>query len=215
MHRSINAWMQRPVGVEFSASGVRLTSLLEVFANPFAHTKIAHTLSASVLTGAFFMLVVAGAYLLKRRHLPVARVSMRAALAMGLVGVLATLHTGHESALDVAEQQPMKFAAMEAHWSSASDDAPLVLWGWPDMAGQTNHGALELPGAMGALVGGASPLGVKELTIQAKELIDPPCLAARRTGRGGGLARPLPAGRTPARRQMAIAERRRSPDAGR
>ena len=168
---TINAWMQHPVGVEFSPEGARLTSLMAVFANPFAHTKIAHTLRASVLTGAFFMLAVAGAYLLKRPHLPLARVSMRVALAMGLVGVVATLYTGHESALEVAQQQPMKFAAMEAHWSAASDEAPLVLWGWPDMAAQTNHGALELPGAMSALVGGASPPGLRELTQQAKEHI--------------------------------------------
>jgi len=168
---TINAWMQHPVGVEFSTEGARLTSLAAVFANPFAHTKIAHTLSASVLTGAFFMLAVAGAYLLKRRYLPLVRVSMGVALAMGLVGVAATLYTGHESALDVAQQQPMKFAAMEAHWSSAADEAPLVLWGWPDMAAQTNHGALELPGAMGALVGGASPPGLQELTQQAKDRI--------------------------------------------
>ncbi|HEX5685268.1 MAG TPA: cytochrome ubiquinol oxidase subunit I [Ideonella sp.] len=168
---TINAWMQHPVGVEFTDEGARLTSLYEVFASPFAHTKIAHTLSASVLTGAFFMLAVAGAYLLKRRHLPLARASMRAGLAMGLVGILATLHTGHESALEVAQQQPMKFAAMEAHWSNRAEEAPLVLWAWPDMDAQTNHAALELPGAMGWLVDGESPAGVQELTAQTKERI--------------------------------------------
>jgi len=168
---TINAWMQHPVGVEFSNGQAQLVSLLDVFANPYAHTKIAHTLSASVLTGAFFMIAVAGAYLLKQRHLAVARVSMRVALAMGLVGVVATIYSGHESALDVAQQQPMKFAAMEAHWSAQAADAPLVLWARPDMQARDNRLALELPHAMDWLVGGATPPGINDLTAQAREQI--------------------------------------------
>ena len=157
---SINAWMQHPVE----------TTLTGLFTSPYAQTKIAHTLSASVLTGAFFMIAVAGAYMLRQRHLAVSRVSMRAALAMGLVGTVATLWSGHESALDVAREQPMKFAAMEAHWSADEGDG-LVLWARPDMKGGSNRSELELPHGMGLLVGGDSPPGVNELTLQARERI--------------------------------------------
>jgi cytochrome d ubiquinol oxidase subunit I len=166
---TMNAWMQHPVGVSFESGAARLVSLAEVFANPYAHTKIAHTLSASAVTGAFFMLAVAASYLRARRHLPEARVSLRLGLALGLAGLAATIHTGHESALDVAEHQPMKFAAMEAHWRTG-DDA-LVLWAVPDVPAQTNRGAIELPRAMGLLVGGHEPPGLVELTAQAKEQI--------------------------------------------
>jgi cytochrome bd ubiquinol oxidase subunit I len=166
---TMNAWMQHPVGVSFEHGGARLASLAEVFANPYAHTKIAHTLSASVVTGAFFMLAVAASYLRARRHLPEARVSLQLGLALGLVGIVATLCTGHESALDVARHQPVKFAAMEAHWRTG-DDA-LVLWAAPDVAAQANRAALELPHAMGLLVGGDEPPGLIELTAQAKERI--------------------------------------------
>lgn len=168
---TINAWMQHPVGVEFRDGQAELVSLVDVFASPYAHTKIAHTLSASVLTGAFFMLAVACAYLLNQRHLAVARVSMRVALAMGVVGIVATLYSGHESALDVARRQPMKFAAMEAHWSAQADEAPLVLWAQPDMAAGTNRDAIELPHAMGLLAGDATPPGVNDLTAQARDRI--------------------------------------------
>ena len=166
---TMNAWMQHPVGVAFQDGSARLSSLAEVFANPYAHTKIAHTLSASVVTGAFFMLAVAVSYLRARRHLPEARVSLRMGLAIGLVGIVATLCTGHESALDVARHQPMKFAAMEAHWRTG-DDA-LVLWAAPDVAAQANRAALELPHAMGLLVGGEEPPGLVELTARAREKI--------------------------------------------
>jgi len=166
---TMNAWMQHPVGVTFEGGAARLASLAEVFANPYAHTKIAHTLSASAVTGAFFMLAVAASYLRARRHLPEARVSLRLGLALGLAGLVATLHTGHESALDVARHQPMKFAAMEAHWRTDHD--ALVLWARPDAQAQANHDAIELPGAMGLLVGGPQPSGLVELTGQAKERI--------------------------------------------
>ena len=166
---TMNAWMQHPVGVAFEGGSARLTSLADVFGNPYAHTKIAHTLSASVVTGAFFMLALAGSYLRTRRHLPVARVSLRLGIGLGLVGIVATLYTGHQSALDVARHQPMKFAAMEAHWQS-EDDA-LVLWAWPDMQARANRGALELPHAMGLLVEGEEPAGLIELMAQSKEKI--------------------------------------------
>lgn len=157
---SINAWMQHPVQA----------SLAALLASPYAHAKIAHTLSASVLTGALFMLAVAGASLLRQRHLAVARVSMRTALALGLAGTVATLWSGHDSALEVARAQPMKFAAMEAHWSAAEGD-DLVLWARPDMNRSANRGELELPHAMGLLVGGDAPPGVNDLTAQARERI--------------------------------------------
>jgi cytochrome d ubiquinol oxidase subunit I len=166
---TMNAWMQHPVGVSFQGGGARLTSLPEVFANPYAHIKIAHTLSASVVTGAFFMLAVAASYLRARRHLPQARVSLRLGLALGLAGIVATLCTGHESALEVATHQPAKFAAMEAHWRT--DDDALVLWAAPDVAAQANRAAIEVPHAMGLLVGGDRPAGLTELTAHAKEQI--------------------------------------------
>jgi cytochrome bd ubiquinol oxidase subunit I len=166
---TMNAWMQHPVGVSFEAGGARLDSLADVFANPYAHTKIAHTLSASVVTGAFFMLALAGSYLRARLHLPVARVSIRLGMVLGLAGIVATLFTGHESALDVARHQPMKFAAMEAHWTT--DDDALVLWARPDMAEQANRGAVEVPHAMRLLTAGESPAGLVESIAQARQLV--------------------------------------------
>ncbi|WP_140637210.1 cytochrome ubiquinol oxidase subunit I [Methylibium rhizosphaerae] len=167
---TLNAWMQHPVGVRFSADGAQLRSLAAVFANPYAHTKIAHTLSAAVVTGAFFMLAGSGWYLLRRRHLEVARASMRVALPMALAGMLATLWSGHESALDVARHQPMKFAAMEAHWHTGDEAAALVLWGRPDVNGRRNVQPLELPKAMGWLAGGegGSPAGIDQLLEQSR-----------------------------------------------
>lgn len=168
---TMNAWMQHPVGVDFGPDGARLVSLWDVFANPYAHTKIAHTLSASAVTGAFFMLAVAGGYLLARRHLPTARASLRLALPLGLLGLAATLYTGHESVLDVARAQPMKFAAMEAHWKAGEGGAPLVLWAWPDEQAQANRWPIELPGAMALLMGGEPPPDLEVLVAQSKRRI--------------------------------------------
>lgn len=49
----------------------------------------------------------------KKRNAEAARKSVVVASWVGLVGILATLYTGHGSAVEVSRHQPMKLAAME------------------------------------------------------------------------------------------------------
>ena len=51
-----DAWMQHPVGTETGAAGTQIVSLSEIFLSPTALAKVAHTLSAGLLTGAFTLL---------------------------------------------------------------------------------------------------------------------------------------------------------------
>src|SRR5690606_12315769 len=48
--------------------------------------------------------------------------------------------------LNTLEHQPAKVMAMEGHFRSYPNGAPLILLGWPDQAAGVVHYAIEIPG---------------------------------------------------------------------
>ena len=56
-------------------------------------------------------------------------------MAMGMITVVAPIQilAGDQHGLNTLEHQPVKVMAMEGHFQSHPDGAPLVLFGWPDM----------------------------------------------------------------------------------
>ena len=111
-----NAWMQNPVGCEFNPDTVRneMTSFADVALSPFAVDKFLHTVISSWIVGAVFVMAVSCWYLLKKREQRLATVSVKTASVVGIVASLLAMATGDTSAVQVAEKQPMKLAAMEA-----------------------------------------------------------------------------------------------------
>lgn len=110
-----NAWMQYPTGMEFNPATFR-TEMIDFWAlleSPVAINKFLHTVFSSWVLGSLFVLGVASWYLLKKRNVDFARRSLKVAAIFGLVASLLTVYTGDESAYHVAQQQPMKLAAME------------------------------------------------------------------------------------------------------
>jgi cytochrome d ubiquinol oxidase subunit I len=116
---------------------------------------------------------LSSAYLLRRRHRDVARISMRLALPMAALSLAAVIWSGHESARVVMQAQPMKFAAIEAHWERETGPAPLTLLAWPDSGLQTNQFAVTVPKLMSWLAthSDESPAGVRDLLVAAEAKI--------------------------------------------
>ncbi len=125
-----NAWMQHPVGTMFNPETARneMTSFWEVVFSEFAVNKFMHTITSSFLLGALFVIGVSAWFLLRNREVLFARRSTLIASVFGIVAAIATIFTGDTSARIVAREQPMKFAAMEAHYEG-STHAPLVAIG--------------------------------------------------------------------------------------
>ena len=171
---TLNAWMQHPVGTEFGPGGAQIVSLQDIFLSPTALFKVAHTVSAGLLTGAVFIAAVSAFYLMRRRHLDVARASLMLALPMAACSLAMVVLSGHASGRDVMRQQPMKFAAMEAHWEQGEGPAALTLLAVPDMDAQANRHAIDVPGLLSwvAVHGNASLPGVRELVMQAESRIE-------------------------------------------
>lgn len=110
-----NAWMQYPTGMEFNPDVVRneMKDFWAVALSPVAINKFFHTVISSWILGAVFVIGVASWYMLKKRDLEFARQSVKTAALFGLFASILTLYTGHGSAQQVAQHQPMKLAAME------------------------------------------------------------------------------------------------------
>lgn len=110
-----NGWMQHPVGMHFNPETVRFEMLnfWEVLFSPVAIAKFTHTTSASFIVGALFVVTVSSWYLLRGRHLLMAKRSILVASVFGLLSFFYVGLTGDESAYTNASTQPMKLAAYE------------------------------------------------------------------------------------------------------
>lgn len=71
--------------------------------------------------------------------------AIKIALPFFLVSALLTPISGDYSAKDVAKRQPLKLAAMEAHYDTETR-AGLWLGGLPDVENQTVNYGIKLPG---------------------------------------------------------------------
>lgn len=151
-----NSWMQTPTGFHVVQGALRsraeIVDFWAMVFNPSAMIRLAHTVLGAWQAAAFFVLSVSAYYLLKRRHLDFAKGSMRIGLVMAVGASIASLITGHESALVVSKYQPAKLAAMEGHLP-ASAPAGLSLFGWVDEEAQRFVG-VSVPGMLSFLVHG-------------------------------------------------------------
>jgi cytochrome bd ubiquinol oxidase subunit I len=149
-----NSWMQTPTGYRIVGEGVRrhaeITSWWEVVTNPSVATSLSHVIIGCWISGAFLVLSVNAYYLLKNRHIEMARRGFRIALIFGTVTVLMQGASGHATALTVAEHQPVKLAAFEGVYET-KPYTPIYAFGWTDPETQTTKG-LHIPGLLSFLV---------------------------------------------------------------
>lgn len=110
-----NAWMQYPVGMRFNPDTARneMMNFWEVLFSPVAINKFLHTITSAYVLSAIFVIGVSSWFLLKKRHILLAKRSIVIASVFGLISSLMLLWTGDGSAYEVAQKQPMKLAAME------------------------------------------------------------------------------------------------------
>ena len=171
-----NGWMQNPVGAEFNPQTMRMemTDFFEVLFNEVAQAKFVHTVSAGYVTASVFVIGVSAWYLLKDRHIELARRSITVAAAFGLASAFSVVLLGDESGYSATHSQKMKLAAIEAMWETHEAPAPFNLVGFPDQEARETHYAIEIPWAMG-LIGTRSLTteipGINDLVAQAEDRI--------------------------------------------
>ncbi|WP_159995069.1 cytochrome ubiquinol oxidase subunit I [Roseomonas sp. 18066] len=171
-----NGWMQNPVGAAFNPVTMRMevTDFWAVVFNPVAQAKFVHTVSAGYVTASLFVLGVSAWYILKGRHLALARRSMTVAASFGLAASLSVVVLGDESGYLATEHQQMKLAAVEAMWETEPAPAAFTAFGFPDQEARETHYAIHIPGLMGLIATRSLTTevpGIKDLVIRAETRI--------------------------------------------
>jgi cytochrome d ubiquinol oxidase subunit I len=141
---SANSWMQTPAGHEVRGGIAYPVDWLAIIFNPSFPYRFMHMLNAAYLTTGFVVLAVGARYLVAGRHIEEGRIMLR--MAIGLMAILAPLQLflGDQHGLNTLEYQPIKVAAMEAHWDG-SKPGDLHIFAWPDEKTGENRFALSIP----------------------------------------------------------------------
>ena len=171
-----NGWMQNPVGSAFNPQTMRMevTDFAAVLFNPVAQAKFVHTVSAGYVCASVFVLGVSAWYVLKGRHLELAKRSMTVAASFGLASALSVAVLGDESGYLSTEHQKMKLAAIEGMWETLPAPAAFTAIGFPSQEARETHYAIHIPALMG-LIGTRSLTteipGINDLVVRAEERI--------------------------------------------
>jgi len=146
---SVNSWMQTPVGHVMGDNGQFLPgdSWWVIVFNPSFPYRLVHTVMAAYLTTAFVVGAVGAYHLLKDRTNIHARTMFSMAMWMAAIVTPLQIFAGDLHGLNTLEHQPAKVMAMEGHYQSHPDGAPLILFGIPDSDAKVVRYAIEIPKA--------------------------------------------------------------------
>jgi cytochrome d ubiquinol oxidase subunit I len=145
---SVNSWMQTPQGYAINDAGQFIpVDWWAIVFNPSFPYRLVHMVLAAYLTTALVVGAVGGLHLLRDR---LDQTALRMfSMAMWMLIVVAPLQilAGDEHGLNTLEHQPTKIMAMEGHYDSHPDGAPLILFGIPNPAAKHIDYAVQIPRA--------------------------------------------------------------------
>ncbi len=146
---SVNSWMQTPTGFEMGANGQFLPgpSWWDIVFNPSFPYRLVHTVIAAYLTTAFVVGGVGAWHLLRDKSNLHARKMFSMAMWMAAIVAPIQIFAGDMHGLNTLEHQPQKVMAMEGHYQSHPEGAPLILFGIPNSAEKRVDYAIEIPKA--------------------------------------------------------------------
>ncbi|TWI80290.1 cytochrome d ubiquinol oxidase subunit I [Lacibacter cauensis] len=151
-----NSWQQTPAGYHIVGEGMNaraeITDFWAMVFNPSSVDRLTHVWIGAFLSGAFLVLSVNAYYILRKRHLEIARPSFKLALIVATACSLLQLVAGHHSADGVAKNQPAKLAALEGHYDTLAR-ADMFLLGYVNNKTQEVRG-LKIPGGLSLLLYG-------------------------------------------------------------
>jgi cytochrome d ubiquinol oxidase subunit I len=167
-----NSWMQTPAGFHIVGTGMdaraEITDFWAMVFNPSSVVRLSHVLSGAWLAGATLVLSVSAYYVLKQRHLDIAKSAMKIAIVLLTFASFFQLFTGHQSALGISKHQPAKMAAFEAHYDSSAV-APFYLFGWVNEQEERVQFGIEVPKMLSFLIHGDFTTPVTGLHAFKKE----------------------------------------------
>jgi cytochrome d ubiquinol oxidase subunit I len=157
-----NAWMQVPGDFKLEAGKPSVTDPMAPFASPAWIPMAVHTTLAAYVAVGFALAGVYALAMLRGRATAYERTALSIGMSVAAVSAVLQLVSGHVIAQHVGHHQPVKLAAMEAHYPTMRH-APIMLGGIVDDEHDAVRGAIEIPSALSFLVGDSFDTEVKGL----------------------------------------------------
>ena len=141
-----NGWMQHPVGYILNeATGrAQLVDFFALITNPKGWYFFWHTISAGLATASFLMLGVSAYHIVRKQNVDLFKRSFHMAALVGLIASILVFLGGHTNGQYMFETQPMKFAAIEAHWET-SQPADFSILTIGDLSGKREVWSIRFP----------------------------------------------------------------------
>lgn len=143
---SVNSWMQTPAGYSINEAGQFVPEdWWQIVFNPSFPYRLIHMVLAAYLTTALVVGATAAVHLLRDTTGAAARRMFSMAMWMLVVVAPMQIFMGDMHGLNTLEHQPVKVMAMEGHYDSHPEGAPLILFGIPNAAEKRIDYAVEIP----------------------------------------------------------------------
>jgi cytochrome bd ubiquinol oxidase subunit I len=141
-----NGWMQHPVGYVFNEANGRaeLVNFFALIGNPKGWIFFWHTISDGVLMASMLIIAVSAYHLFRKQNVDFFKRSFVIASTVGLVASVLVFLGGHTMGQYMYDTQPMKFAAIEAHWETSQPaDFSIITIG--DLSGKKEVWSWRMP----------------------------------------------------------------------
>lgn len=163
-----NGWMNAPSGFDFvDGAYMNIDPVAALFNEAWFSQALHMTLAAFTAVG-FGVAGVHAFQVYKKRNPEFHKKAFKIALTFGAIAAILQPISGDISAKDVAQRQPVKLAAMEAHFETEKG-APLFIGGIVNEDNQEVKYKLEIPNALSFLAFGDFNAEVKGLNEFPKD----------------------------------------------
>ena len=167
---SANGWMNAPSGFDFVNGAFINVDPVKAFFNPAWFTQALHmTLAAFASTG-FAVAGVHAYQIYRKKQVELHKKAFKIAITFGAIAAILQPISGDLSAKDIAKRQPVKLAAMEAHYET-KEGAPLLIGGVVDQEKKEVSHKIEIPKALSFLAFGDFNAEVKGLNDFPEDVI--------------------------------------------
>lgn len=157
-----NAWMNSPAGFDYiNGQYVNIDPIKAMFNEAWFPQAFHMTVAAFAATG-FAVAGIHALMILKKRNIAFHTKAFRIAAGFAIFGALLAPISGDVAAKSVAKRQPIKLAAMEAHFDTEKG-ASFVIGGIPDVENEQIKYAIKVPKLLSFLAWGDFDAEVKGL----------------------------------------------------
>jgi cytochrome bd ubiquinol oxidase subunit I len=172
-----NGWMQHPVGYVINevTGRAELVDFFALVTNPKGWLFFWHTIAAGLATASFLILGVSAYHLLRKQYVEIFKRSFQIAALVGLIASTLVFLGGHTNGQYMYETQPMKFAAIEAHWWSEKPASFSILT-IGDLSGKREVWSIRVPALLSFLACNnftCQVTGVNDLQLQYEQRYGP------------------------------------------